>query len=81
MLESAKTEGLPIRDILNAFPLAIAQYIAVTMQGGNRRHQFAAAEAILRQLGLNFLSASYDRAGIGNMFGCGNASEDAPEAQ
>jgi hypothetical protein len=44
-----------------ALPLAIAQYIAVTTPGGDRRRQLATAEAVLRQLGRSCLSASYDR--------------------
>jgi hypothetical protein len=54
-------EPLPTCDMVMALPLAIAQYIAVTTPGGDRRRQLAAAEAVLRQLGRSCLSASYDR--------------------
>jgi hypothetical protein len=55
-------EPLPTSDMVMALPLAIAQYIAVTTPGGDRRRQLATAEAVLRQLGRSCLSASYDRA-------------------
>ena len=54
-------EPLPTCDMVIALPLAIAQYIAVTTPGGDRRRQLATAEAVLRQLGRSCLSASYDR--------------------
>lgn len=81
MLESERTEGLPTRDILTALPLAIARYLAITMQGADRRHQLAAAEATLRHLGRSLLSTSYDRAAIGKMCGGSIAPENAPQAR
>ena len=54
-------EPLPTGDLVMALPLAIAQYIAMTTPGGERRRQLATAEAVLRQLGRSCLSASYDR--------------------
>ena len=55
-------EPLSTCDMVMALPLAIAQYIAMTTPGGERRRQLATAEAVLRQLGRSCLSASYDRA-------------------
>ena len=55
-------EPLPTCDMVTALPLAIAQYIAVTTPGSDRRRQLATVEAVLRQLGRSCLSASYDRA-------------------
>ena len=56
------------QDLLAALSLAITQYISITMPGGNRYHQIAAAEALLRHLGRGLLSASYDRATIACLF-------------
>jgi hypothetical protein len=55
-------EPLPTPDMVTALPLAIAQYIAMTSLGSDRRRQLAIVEAVLRQLGRSCLSASYDRA-------------------
>lgn len=56
------------QDLLAALSLAIARYISISMPGGDRHHQIAAAEALLRHLGRGLLSASYDRATIAGLF-------------
>ena len=56
------------QDLHAALPLAIARYISITALGGDRHHQIAAAEALLRHLGCGLLSASYDRATIAGLF-------------
>jgi hypothetical protein len=66
------------QDLLAALSLAIARYISITMPDGDRRHQIAAAEALLRHLGRGLLSASYNRAAIAGLFEDGR-SKPAPE--
>jgi hypothetical protein len=67
ILESKADDRLSNWDIFAAVPLAIARYIASTVQAGDRYHRVAAAEAIFRHLGRTLLSVSYDRAMLGSM--------------